>query len=318
MTSLQILIVAILIDYFVGDPPQLWRKYPHPAVIMGWVVNFLDQQLNRGGMRMVLGIVVAILLVLLGLAVGLLIRNLPDFNFGPITLFYDVIEICIVSVLLAHNSLIKHVEAVTDGLGQSLEAGRQNVSYIVGRNTAHMDTSDVSRAAVESAAENFSDGVVAPIFWFILLGLPGILIYKFVNTADSMIGHQTERYAQFGYGVAKLDDIMNFIPARLTGGLFCLIYRSKDAFEVMMSDADLHRSLNAGWPEAAMASILGVALSGPRSYDGQTMSQDSFLNPRGRQNMNAEDITASVIVLNRSWIAILGFLLLLAILIWLF
>jgi len=254
----------------------------------------------------------------LGLAIGLLIRSLPDFGFGPLALVYDIIEILLVSVLLAHNSLIKHVEAVAAGLNQNLETGRQNVSYIVGRDTTEMDASDVSRAAVESAAENFSDGVVAPIFWYLLLGLPGILIYKFVNTADSMIGHQNERYTLFGYGAAKLDDIMNFVPARLTGGLFCLIYRSKEAFDIMMSDADLHRSLNAGWPEAAMSAVLGVALSGPRSYKGQPLSQDAFLNPRGRKEMEASDITASITVLNRAWLAVIGNLLFIAFIIWLF
>ncbi len=308
MTGLQILLVAIIIDYVFGDPPEVWRRYPHPAVLMGQVIQFLDERLNSGGLRFAKGIFVVGLLVLVGGALGWIIRKIPDFG---------ILELIVASVLLAHNSLIKHVQNVSQGLGESLESGRQQVSYIVGRSTAHMDASDVSRAAVESAAENFSDGVVAPIFWFLVLGLPGLIIYKLVNTADSMIGHHTEKYAQFGKAAARLDDVMNFVPARLTGGLFCLIYRSKEAFDIMISDADLHRSINAGWPEAAMAAVLGVALSGPRSYDGQTMSQDSFLNPQGRREMDAKDIDEAVIVLNRAWLGIFGLIAVLVFLAWL-
>ena len=308
MTTLQILLLAVVLDYIFGDPPEIWRKYPHPAVLMGRAIQFLDQRLNQGGLLKAKGILVAALLVLLGFVIGFAIRKLPDFG---------VLELAVVFVLLAHNSLVKHVKNVATGLRESLEAGRMHVSYIVGRNTEHLDVSDVSRAAVESAAENFSDGVVAPIFWYLILGLPGLVIYKLVNTAASMIGHQTERYAEFGFGAARLDDVLNFVPARITGSLICLVYRSKDAFDIMVSDADLHRSINAGWPEAAMATVLGVSLSGPRSYDGKTMSQDSFLNPQGRREMVPEDIDGAITVLNKSWMVLAGIIALLVFLAWL-
>ena len=317
LNSVQILFLALVLDYFLGDPESVWRRYPHPAVLMGKVVDFLDRTLNRGGLRTAKGILATILLILLGLVLGLLYRALPDFGLSPVALIYDLIEVLIVSILLAYKSLVQHVENVAKGLANSLQEGRLHVSYIVGRNTSSMTESDVSRAAVESAAENFSDGVVAPALWYLFFGLPGLLIYKLINTGDSMIGHQTEKYNLFGFGTAKTDDIMNFVPARITGGLICLAYKSKDAFDTMMSDADLHRSLNAGWPEAAMAAVLGIALSGPRSYSDQSLSQDAYLNPRGRMELNREDIISSVAVLNRVWLCLILAMAILAFLIWL-
>ena len=317
MNSVQILIIALVIDYFIGDPEEIWRRFPHPAVVMGKVVDFLDRVLNAGSFRFTKGIFAAILLILLGLLLGLLYRSLPDFGLAPIALIYDLIEIVLVSILLAHRSLISHVENVANGLTRSVQEGRQFVSYIVGRETSNMTESDVSRAAVESVAENFSDGVIAPALWYLFFGLPGLLVYKLINTADSMVGYQNEKYRLFGFGSAKADDILNFIPARFTGALMCAIYQSKDAFDTMVSDADLHRSLNAGWPEAAIASILGVALSGPRSYPDQSISQDSYLNPRGRMELNREDIRGAISVLQRTWLCFAAILAFLVILIWL-
>jgi adenosylcobinamide-phosphate synthase len=171
---------------------------------------------------------------------------------------------------------------------------------IVGRDVAALDESAVARAAIESAAENFSDGVVAPVFWFVLAGLPGIVAYKLVNTADSMIGHRNERYAQFGWAAARLDDVMNYIPARLAAGLIALAMAAPEALDVMRADAGHHRSPNAGWPEAAMAGALGVALSGPRVYGGQR-TNDRFVNPAGRRDLGSAEIAAAVRVLWRAW-----------------
>jgi adenosylcobinamide-phosphate synthase len=308
MTHFQILLIALVLDYFIGDPHSIWARFPHPAVLMGRLVTWFDDRLNKGAGLMAKGIVAIALLSIAAFAVGLAIRWLPDFG---------ILELIIVTILLAHNSLVQHVKDVATGLSQSLPLGRAAVGRIVGRDTASLDQSGVSRAAVESAAENFSDAVIAPVFWYFFLGLPGLLLYKMVNTADSMIGHRTDRYLKFGFGAAKLDDILNWIPARLCGSLMCLVYRSRDSFELMRTDAGLHSSPNAGWPESAMAAILDVSLSGPRMYQGK-LTDDAYINPRGRREMTPDDITGAIAVLNRSWLALAGFIAFIVFLIWLF
>jgi len=308
MTHLQILLVALILDYLIGDPDTVWKKFPHPAVLMGRLISLFEERLNSGKFQMAKGIAVIAILAIIAFILGVIIRWLPDFG---------LLELILVTILLAHNSLIVHVRDVAISLENSLDAGRRSVARIVGRDTSNLDESEVSRAAVESAAENFSDAVVAPIFWYLILGLPGLLVYKIVNTADSMIGHRNDRYKLFGFGAAKLDDILNWIPARICGGLMCLVYRSRDSFEIMMTDGPLHSSPNAGWPEAAMAGILDVTLAGPRQYNGY-QSDDSYINPRGRTEMTRQDIVDAINVLNRSWKAIAGFIALLVFLVWLF
>lgn len=307
MTHLQILLLALILDYFIGDPHQIWARFPHPAVIMGRIISWLEERLNSGRFLRAKGIFAISALSILALIVGWAIHWFPDFG---------ILELILVTILLAHNSLIKHVQDVAQALTVSLDAGRTAVAQIVGRDVAGLDESNVARAAVESAAENFSDAVVAPVLWYLILGLPGLLFYKMVNTADSMIGHRTERYNLFGFGAAKLDDLINLIPARLCGALMCLVHRSQSSFEVMMTDANLHASPNAGWPEAAMAALLDVTLAGPRSYQGQ-VSDDSYINPRGRREMTHDDITTATLVLRRTWFGLVGILAFLVFLIWL-
>jgi adenosylcobinamide-phosphate synthase len=307
MSHLQILLIALILDYFIGDPHQIWARFPHPAVIMGRVISWIEHRLNKGRFLRAKGIIAILSLSIIALIFGWAIHLLPDFG---------VLELVLVAILLAQNSLVKHVDDVASALVLSIEAGRTAVARIVGRDVTNLDESSVSRAAVESAAENFSDAVIAPVFWYLVLGLPGLLFYKFVNTADSMIGHRTERYLSFGYGAAKLDDLINLIPARLCGALICLVHRSRSSFEIMMTDATLHASPNAGWPEAAMAATLDVSLAGPRSYQGQ-MSDDSYINPRGRRDMSREDITNAVSVLRRSWLGLVAIIALLTFLVWL-
>tara|TARA_R110002096_G_scaffold51390_1_gene134323 strand:+ start:18448 stop:19377 length:930 start_codon:yes stop_codon:yes gene_type:complete len=308
MTHLQILLLALILDYFIGDPKALWARFPHPAVLMGRVVSWFDKMLNRGNLRRVKGIIAITLMSLGAIALGLFIRWLPDFG---------ILELILVTVLLAHKSLVQHVRDVATALGQGLNDGRRAVGRIVGRDTTDLDESDVSRAAIESAAENFSDAVVAPALWYLFFGPAGLLLYKMVNTADSMIGHHTPRYAEFGFGAAKLDDILNWVPARLCGALMCLIYRSSSAFEIMRTDAMLHSSPNAGWPEAAMAAILDVSLAGPRQYNGE-LTNDSFINPRGRRTLTRDDITGAVGILNRSWIGLTAIVAIMALFMWVF
>lgn len=294
MSIFLMLALALALDRLLGEPEALWSRAPHPATLMGRAIDTLDRRLNRGRWRRVRGGLVLAFLVVLAGGIGLLIRLVPDFG---------LLEILGAAILLAHRSLVDHVRDVARALRTGLAQGRNAVSLIVGRDTGAMEQTEVSRAAIESAAENFSDGVVAPAFWFLLLGLPGILIYKMVNTADSMIGHRTERHADFGFAAARLDDLLNWIPARVTAGLICLAHLDRGAADVVLEDAGMHRSPNAGWPEAAMAGVLGVALSGPRSYGGQR-TEDAFVNDEGRRDLGPDDIDRAVAVLQRGWLVV--------------
>ncbi len=290
-----ILLVALLLDAALGEPDRLWRRWPHPAVLMGRAVGWLDERLNHPPMRRAKGLVAVLVLVAGAMVLGAVIHAVPDFS---------VLEIALLAILLAHRSLVDHVEQVADALAHSLDEARLAVAKIVGRDTRDMDEAAISRAAIESAAENFSDGVVAPAFWYLLLGLPGVLACKVVNTADSMIGYRSEKYAAFGWAAARLDDLMNWIPARLSAILILLAHGKLRALPLVRRDARLHRSPNAGWPEAAMAIVLGVSLAGPRSYDGE-MRDFPFVHPEGRAPGRA-DIRAAARALWRAWVLLVA------------
>ncbi len=220
---------------------------------------------------------------------GWLLQTLPG----------QIIDVIILAMLLAQKSLVQHVQTVGDALRLSLGDGRRAVAMIVGRDTSDMGSAAVARGAIESAAENLSDGVIAPAFWFAIAGLPGLLIYKIVNTADSMIGYRTPRHQEFGWGAARLDDLLNLIPARLTALLIWLVSDRPNPSGVLR-DAPLHRSPNAGWPEAAMAHGLNIALSGPRSYDGE-MRAYPFVNGGGEHDLTADHVDQSVSILWKTW-----------------
>jgi len=293
-TTLVILVVALAFDALVGDPDRLWRHAPHPVVVIGRLIDVLDRGLNRERLpdtvRRLFGLATVTILVaatfMAGWLVEALLMALP---------FGWVLTAAVASVLIAQRSLYEHVAPI----GQALAAGdihqaRKAVSLIVGRDPARLDGSGIARAAIESTAENASDGVVAPAFWFALFGLPGLVAYKAINTADSMIGHRSPRHEAFGWAAARLDDLVNLIPARLCGLLFALAApiaggRIGTALATMGRDARLHRSPNAGWPEAATAGALGIALAGPRAYASGTV-EDPFLNPEGRRHADARDI----------------------------
>lgn len=308
MTLFQALFLALLIDYLLGDPPRLWDKFTHPIVYIGKAISWFDRRLNKGSLRREKGVVVMIALVLGGLILGKLIKIIPDFR---------ILEVIVVTVLIAHKSLIDHVKAVATALKSNLTDARRELAKIVGRDTAALDESGVATAAIESCAENFSDAVIAPVFWYLILGLPGIITYKIINTADSMIGHKSETYNKFGWAAAKLDDLVNLIPARLCGGLMCLVARSTDAFDRMRSDAPLHASPNAGWPEAAMAGILDIRLAGPRVYDAN-LTDDPYINPLGRSQLGHGDISDAIKVVNKAWLGLAIFTGILALIGWLF
>jgi len=296
MTTAEILLLALLLDALLGEPDWLWMRIPHPATLMGRCVEVLDDRFNYGNNRRQKGVLIIGILVIGAMMIGGGVALIPDFG---------VIEGIIAAILLAQRSLTDHVGNVANSLRKGLKEGRQSVAQIVGRDPENLDESAVARGAIESAAENFSDGVIAPAFWFLLLGLPGIIVYKVINTADSMIGYRNERYEEFGWAAARLDDLVNWIPARITGGLICLAHWSEDAWDVMQADARLHRSPNAGWPEAAMAGVLDIALAGPRSYDGK-MTDLAWVNPDGRKQLQPADIDNSVRALWRSWVVVVA------------
>ena len=282
---------ALLLDAILGEPDWLWRRLPHPAVLLGKLVGALDERLNTGTMRRARGVLAVVIFIMTAGAIGLVIAALP---FGP------VFEIIAAAILLAQRSLADHVTAVADGLDAGLADGRSAVAHIVGRDTAALDESGVARAAIESAAENFSDGIVAPAFWFLIAGLPGMLIYKAINTADSMIGYRTDRHREFGWAAAHLDDLVNLPASRLSAVLLAIGPGMARALTVTWRDAALHRSPNAGWPEAAMAAQLGIALAGPRVYQGAA-TDDPFVHAEGRKDINASDVRAAVRRLWTGW-----------------
>ncbi|WP_380054799.1 adenosylcobinamide-phosphate synthase CbiB [Falsihalocynthiibacter sp. SS001] len=296
MTNAALLFFALLLDAIFGEPKALWDRVPHPAVLMGRLIEWIERRFNTGNDRKAKGIVAMVFLGAGALISGALLAELP---------FGDGVSLLCAAVLLAQRSLVDHVRAVASALRLSTSGGRIAVAKIVGRDTKNMDDTRISRAAIESAAENLSDGVVAPAFWFLLLGLPGLLLYKITNTADSMIGYKTPRYQEFGWAAARFDDLLNFVPARLTALLILAVRRTLQRWHTVREDAPMHRSPNAGWPEAAMAASLGIALSGPRSYDGE-MRNFPYVNSGGRRDIGPSVIDASVSVLWQVWAACLA------------
>ena len=304
--TLGVLLLALIIDRVIGDPDWLWSRIPHPVVIFGNLIEQLDETLNAAEhnspsarKRGFITVSIVVLLTLIsGVIFHVFLRALP---------FGYVVEAILAALLIAQKSLLDHLRAVSRAISDNgLDAGRTAVSKIVGRETADMDEAEISRAAIESAAENFSDGVVAPAFWYLLFGLPGLFVYKAVNTADSMIGHKTERYIQFGYAAARLDDLTNFIPSRISGLLIAasapiLGGKVKNSLSVMQSDAPGHVSPNAGWPEAAMAGALDVALGGPRRYNDKVV-EGIWINSNGNRRPKRFDIDRSVKLLDAAWL----------------
>lgn len=290
-----ILALALILDAIFGEPDWLWRRLPHPAVLIGRLIGVLDRRFNRGPAPKLAGVLMTLGLALFAGLLGWAIHIIPD---------YGVLEVLTVAVLLAQRSLVDHVRAVATGLRRSLEEGKRAVAMIVGRDTAPMQEADVARGAIESAAENLSDGVIAPAFWYLIFGLPGLMIYKFANTADSMVGHMTPRHRQFGWASARWDDVLNLIPARLTALLIALTSGWTDPRPVLR-DAPKHRSPNAGWPESVLAPVLNISLAGPRSYNGK-MTEFPWVWPEGRRDPGAADIEAACRALWRAWAGMLA------------
>lgn len=261
------LLIAYLLDLTLGDP----RWLPHPIRLYGWLILKGESILNRGRFRFMKGAILSILLVsgtfiILSLFMQVLIRDYP--------VLYYVVSSILLFYALANKSLIQEGKAVFDALQQKgLEAGRQRLSWIVGRETKNLSDLQIRTAVFETMSENLSDGVVAPLFYYAILGIPGALAYKMVNTLDSMIGYKNERYHRFGKFAARLDDVLNFIPARLTAGLMILASARPYAFKTIWKYGSKHASPNAGYPEAALAGILNCRFGGPNYYHGQLVDK---------------------------------------------
>lgn len=266
--------LALLLDALIGDPDGLWRRLPHPVVWFGRLIADLDGALNRGGARKARGALALIIAVAVFAAPAAALSVL----FQASGVFGLVLEAVLGSALIAHNSLHVHVRRVLDA--PDLSAARKALSMIVGRETKDLDQAAISRANIETLSEGLCDGVVAPAFWFAMGGLGGLVAYKVVNTADSMIGHKTRRHKKFGFAAAKVDDLMNLIPARLTALLTAMVAPSLWAHRsAVVRDARRHVSPNAGWAEAAFAYALNISLGGPRRYgsravDGVWLNRD--------------------------------------------
>jgi adenosylcobinamide-phosphate synthase len=293
LSNVELALAALLVEAAVGYPEWVYRRIGHPVTWIGALIGGLDARLNTPARsdkrRRVLGVIslAAVLAVTAGVTVAL----------ERVTMLRPAGWIVLVlasSSLLAQRSLETHVRAVAEALERNgLPGGRLAVSKIVGRDPEGLDEAGVSRAAIESLAENFADGVVAPAFWMAVAGLPGAAVYKAANTADSMIGHRTSRHAAFGWAAARFDDAINLPASRLTAlflvvGAFAVGASAKDAARAVMEDASKHRSPNAGWPEAAMAGALGLSLAGPRVYGG-ILVEDACMG-HGRREATAADI----------------------------
>jgi adenosylcobinamide-phosphate synthase len=289
------MMVAMVADALLGWPNRLFARIGHPVTWLGWLIAALDARWNREtdtpSIRRAAGVGAALFAIALAAGIGWIVQQVIPLSWTGVVLLG-----ILAWPFVAFRSLYDHVAAVRDPLrAGDIDAARRKVAMIVGRDPNQLDEAGIARAAIESLAENASDGVVAPVFWGVLFGLPGIIGYKAVNTLDSMIGHRTSRHQAFGWAAARIDDVANFVPARLTGLLFVALAgseRRSAAMSCMRVDARHHRSINAGWPEAAMAGALGVRLCGPRSYYGET-ADEPWLNAAARDPA-AVDITRAL------------------------
>jgi len=297
-------LTAVVVDALVGEPAGLYRRVPHPVVLTGRLIAALEHRWwtqgdgpaarRRAGRRLVAAVLAVSAVPGVALTAALWL--------GPA---WWIAVGLLASSLIAQRSLVEHVSAVAAGLDAGLAAGRAAVSRIVGRDPQALDAAGVARAAIESAGENLSDGVTAPLFWWLVLGPLGLVVYKAINTLDSMVGYRSERYLDFGRAAARLDDAVNWLPARLTGAALLLVGGRATALARLAAEAAKHRSPNAGWPEAALALTLDVALAGPRVYPAGVVDDD-WINPTGRRELRAADIRRAVGLLWRLWALVVG------------
>ena len=281
------LLTAWLLDHWLGDPAWL----PHPVVAFGKAISFCEHRLNRGDSRFLKGAFVAVSLVLGVYVITLLLLRLAAL-FSPGMLL--TVQILLIFYCLAGTTLVREVRMVFKAVDRSLEEGRMQVARIVGRDTSALSAQEVRTAALETLAENLSDGVVAPLFWYLLLGVPGMLAYKMVNTLDSMVGYKNERYRRFGCFAARLDDVANYIPARLTALLMILVSGRFSLLRFVGKYGSRHASPNSGYPEAALAGILNCRFGGPHYYFGEEVWKPFIGN--NERALTTEDMKKAVCV----------------------
>ncbi|MEM7329175.1 MAG: adenosylcobinamide-phosphate synthase CbiB [Pseudomonadota bacterium] len=309
------LLAAWGLEVMFGWPAWLYARIRHPVVWVGAMIEQLDRLLNRPqwshAIRYIAGMVSTLIMVALVSGVVWAVTTLLTEHWWAV-----LFELALAASLIASRSLFEHVSAVAQSLCDAdISNARRAVARIVGRDATQLDEAGIARASLESLAENMSDGVVAPLFWGACLGLPGLAAYKAINTLDSMIGHRSDRYAAFGGFAARLDDVANLIPARLTALLIAAASLRASSFRIALRDASAHRSPNAGWPESAMAGALNVRLSGPRAYGGQTQVY-SWLNatrsdPDQASIRNGLDLYCRALILGAILLLVIGVLVML-------
>ena len=275
MLFAELALFALVLESVIGYPDKLNKRIPHPVIWFGRLISYLDSKFNSktdsDSLQKRKGLYSLLIFIATALAVGLAIQ----WFFSLLGAFGFLLLVLVSTTGLAQLSLDTHVQRVyKDLLKKDLGAARRGVSMIVGRDAENLSEEEVTTAALESLSESFNDGVVAPVFWLLIGGLPGLAVYKIVNTADSMIGHRDEKYKNFGWASARFDDLLNYIPARLSGLL--IVIASRRGLLTMLRQAKLHDSPNAGWPESAMAGGLRVKLGGPATYSGELLIRPIF------------------------------------------
>ena len=277
------LLLGWLLDFVFGDPSRL----PHPVVWFGKMISWGEHRLNKGNHRMAKGAMMAIVLILMVFFIVWGLKRLV-----PSMILWLVLDTVIIFYCLAGTTLIREVREVFLALDRSLDEGRKQVARIVGRDTSQLTAQEVRTAALETLAENLSDGVIAPLFWFALLGTPGMLAYKMVNTLDSMIGYRTERYKDFGCWAARIDDVANYLPARLTALLMVIASGKLSLLKFVWKNGRRHASPNSGYPEAALAGALNCRFGGPHYYFGELFDQP-YIGENDRE-LNTKDMQTAV------------------------
>ncbi len=275
MLFAELALCALVLESVIGYPDRLNKRIPHPVIWFGRLISSFDNKFNlktdSSSLQKRKGFVSLVFFVAIALTIGLAIQGLFSL-FGAVGF---LLLILFSTTGLAQLSLDTHVQRVyKDLLKKDLAAARRSVSMIVGRDPENLSEEEVTTAALESLSESFNDGVVAPAFWLVVGGLPGLAVYKIVNTADSMIGHRDMKYKNFGWASAKFDDLLNYIPARISGLL--IVISCRRGLTTMLRQAKLHDSPNAGWPESAMAGGLGIKLGGPATYSGEVLMRPVF------------------------------------------
>lgn len=283
--SLLPLLTGWLLDLFLGDPQRL----PHPVVGFGRAISFGEKHLNRGNDRLLKGGLLAVGLIVAVYLLTVLLLRLTLFLPFYVTI---VVQALLIFFCLSGTTLIREVRMVFQAVDRSLEEGRKQVARIVGRETSELSAQEVRTAALETLAENLSDGVIAPLFWYVVLGVPGMLAYKMVNTLDSMIGYKNERYVKFGRVAARLDDAANYIPARLTAFLMVVAGGRLSLLKFVRRYGNQHASPNSGYPEAALAGLLDCRFGGPHNYFGERVWKP-FIGSTERM-LTTEDMKTAV------------------------